>query len=65
MMNDNREEYINYRLKRAEEAYEEAILLNENQRGNVVINRLYITIKHDLRGLSGRHEYQRPRQYGY
>ena len=38
---DNREDYIRYRLQRAEEAYEDALILAENQRWNAVVNRLY------------------------
>lgn len=38
---ENREEYIKYRFQRAEQTYEEAILLAENQRWNAVVNRLY------------------------
>ena len=29
---DNREDYIRYRLQRAEESYEDALILAENQR---------------------------------
>jgi uncharacterized protein (UPF0332 family) len=38
---DNREDYIRYRLQRAEESYEDALILAENQRWNAVVNRLY------------------------
>lgn len=34
-------DYIAYRQKRAKEAYEEALILYENQKWNAVINRLY------------------------
>ncbi|MBS3771588.1 MAG: HEPN domain-containing protein [Bacteroidales bacterium] len=38
---DNREDYIRYRLQRAEESYEDALILAKNQRWNAVVNRLY------------------------
>jgi uncharacterized protein (UPF0332 family) len=38
---DNREDYIRYRLQRAEESYEDALILAENNRWNAVVNRLY------------------------
>ena len=37
----NRVEYISYRLNRAREAFEEALILAENNRWNAVVNRLY------------------------
>ena len=37
----SREEYINYRFHRAEESYEEALILAKEKRWNAVINRLY------------------------
>jgi len=37
----NHEEYIKYRFHRAEESFEEAIILAENGMWNAVINRLY------------------------
>jgi len=37
----NRQEYINYRFKRAEESFEDALILAEKERWNSVINRLY------------------------
>lgn len=36
-----KEDYINYRLERAYEAFEDARLLAENERWNTAINRLY------------------------
>lgn len=38
---NSRSEFINYRLQRAEESYNDAIILAENERWNAVINRLY------------------------
>lgn len=38
---NNRDEYINYRLQRAEESYNDALLLSDNKRWNSVLNRLY------------------------
>ena len=43
-MNFSREDYINYRIKRAEEAFEEAVLLAKLNRWNTVINRLYYSM---------------------
>ena len=37
----NREDYIKYRLQRAEESYNDALILADNERWNSVINRLY------------------------
>jgi uncharacterized protein (UPF0332 family) len=37
----NREDYINYRFHRAEESFEEAVILAKEERWNAVINRLY------------------------
>lgn len=37
----SREGYINYRFHRAEESYEEALILAKEKRWNAVINRLY------------------------
>ncbi|RPJ23747.1 MAG: HEPN domain-containing protein [Nitrosopumilales archaeon] len=37
----NRSDYIKYRFHRAEEAYEEAIILAEKERWNASLNRLY------------------------
>jgi len=41
MIISNREEYVNYRFHRAEESYEEALILAKEERWNAVINRLY------------------------
>ena len=38
---NNREDYIKYRLQRAEESYNDALILADNNRWNTVINRLY------------------------
>ncbi|MBN1115744.1 MAG: HEPN domain-containing protein [Bacteroidales bacterium] len=38
---ENREDYIKYRFHRAEESFEEALILAEKGRWNSVINRLY------------------------
>lgn len=40
-MINNRQDYINYRFLRAEEAYEDALILAERGRWNTVVNRLY------------------------
>lgn len=37
----NREDYIKYRFHRAEESFEEALILAKEMRWNAVINRLY------------------------
>ncbi|MFA6403671.1 MAG: HEPN domain-containing protein [Salinivirgaceae bacterium] len=53
----NRDDYIKYRFRRAEETFEEALLLAQNERWNTVINRLYyscfyaviaLLLKHDI-----------------
>ena len=53
----NRDDYIQYRFHRAEESYEEALILAERERWNAVINRLYyscfyaviaLLLKHDV-----------------
>lgn len=41
MIISNREEYVNYRFHRAEESYEEALILAKEERWDAVINRLY------------------------
>lgn len=38
---NNIEEYIAYRLKRSDEAYDEALFLIQKKRWNTIINRLY------------------------
>ncbi|MBW6536146.1 MAG: HEPN domain-containing protein [Mariniphaga sp.] len=38
---NNIEDYINYRLKRADEAYDEAIFLVQKKSWNTIVNRLY------------------------
>lgn len=40
-MNTPIEDYINYRIKRADESFEEARLLAKNESWNATINRLY------------------------
>lgn len=41
MITENREEYIKYRYQKAEESFEDALLLAKNSRWNTVVNRLY------------------------
>ena len=38
---NNREDYIRYRFHRAEESFEEALILAERNKWNAVVNRLY------------------------
>ena len=38
---NNRDEYIQYRLQRATQSFEDAMILAENGRWNSVVNRLY------------------------
>lgn len=54
---NNRDDYIQYRFQRAEESFEEALILAEKERWNTVINRLYyscfyavtaLLLKHDI-----------------
>lgn len=41
MTDYKREDYIKYRFQRAEESFDDALLLAENERWNTVVNRLY------------------------
>ncbi len=41
MIDNNRSDYINYRIERAFETLEEAEILAKNEKWNAVINRLY------------------------
>ncbi|HBO75603.1 MAG TPA: hypothetical protein DD653_13110 [Marinilabiliales bacterium] len=41
MIIESREDYINYRFRRAKEFFDEALILAENKKWNTVINRLY------------------------
>jgi uncharacterized protein len=41
MIVENRDDYISYRFQRANESFDEALILAENCRWNAVINRLY------------------------
>ena len=54
---ENRSDYIKYRFNRAEESFEEALILADNNKWNAVINRLYyscfyaviaLLLKHDI-----------------
>lgn len=38
---ENQQDYIDYRLQKADESFEDALLLAKNGRWNAVINRLY------------------------
>ncbi len=38
---ENRQDYINYRFQRAEESYEDVLILAEKGRWNAAVNRLY------------------------
>ncbi len=38
---NNIQDYISYRLKRADEAYDEALFLVQKKRWNTIVNRLY------------------------
>lgn len=38
---DNREDYIRYRFQRAEESFDDALILLEKKKWNAIINRLY------------------------
>ncbi|MDT3738599.1 MAG: HEPN domain-containing protein [Candidatus Kapabacteria bacterium] len=40
-MNGSKNDYINYRLSKSKEIFEDAILLADNQRWNSCVNRLY------------------------
>jgi hypothetical protein len=41
MIIENRDDYIKYRMNRAEEAFDDALILAEKGKWNTVINRLY------------------------
>jgi uncharacterized protein (UPF0332 family) len=41
MIIENLDDYINYRFQRANESFDEALIMAENGRWNAVINRLY------------------------
>ena len=41
MIKDNRQDYIDYRFKRALESFEDVLILSEKERWNAAINRLY------------------------
>lgn len=51
----NREEYIKYRFHRAEESYEEALILAREDRWNAVINRLYYSCFYAISALLIKH----------
>jgi uncharacterized protein (UPF0332 family) len=38
---ENRQDYIDYRFRRAEESYEDALIMVEKERWNTAMNRLY------------------------
>ena len=38
---DNKDDYIKYRFRRAEETFDEALILAEKEKWNAVLNRLY------------------------
>jgi uncharacterized protein len=38
---ENKDDYIKYRFHKAEESFEEALILAENDKWNTVVNRLY------------------------
>lgn len=57
MKPNNQNDYINYRLQRAKDTFEEALILAKEERWNAVINRLYyscfyaviaLLIKHNI-----------------
>ena len=41
MIIKDRDDYIEYRFRRAEDTFEEALILAESSKWNAVINRLY------------------------
>ena len=55
MIIENRDDYIKYRFRRAEETFEEAIILAENKKWNAVINRLYYACFYSVNALLLKH----------
>jgi hypothetical protein len=41
MIESGKSDYVNYRFNRANETFEEALILAENNRWNAIVNRLY------------------------
>lgn len=70
MILENRDDYINYRFKKAEESFDDALILAGRNKWNAVVNRLYyacfyaviaLLIKHNIETLT--HDGAR-RQFG-
>lgn len=51
MRDEERDNYVNYRLQKAEETYEVAILLVDNKKWNSAINRLYYSAYYAISAL--------------
>ena len=51
MKSSERDEYVRYRLEKAEETYEVAELLIENEKWNSAVNRLYYAAYYAVSGL--------------
>lgn len=56
MKEKDRKDYIEYRLKKAEETYEVAVLLFENSKWNSTINRLYYSCFYAVSALLVKYE---------
>lgn len=50
-MSGKREDYINYRVQKSQEIFEDALLLLNNQRWNSCVNRLYYSSFHLISAL--------------
>lgn len=60
----DREDYIEYRLKKAEETFEEALILANNKKWNAVINRLYYACFYAVIALLLKHQIETNSHYG-
>jgi len=55
-MSGSREDYINYRVQKSQEIFDDALLLLNNQRWNSCVNRLYYSSFHLISALLYKHE---------
>ncbi|MBK9338626.1 MAG: HEPN domain-containing protein [Lewinellaceae bacterium] len=55
-MKPEQDDYTRYRIEKAEEAYEVAVLLIANQKWNAAINRLYYAVYYAVSGLLAKSE---------
>lgn len=55
-MSGTKEDYINYRVQKSQEIFEDALLLLNNQRWNSCVNRLYYSSFHLISALLYKNE---------